>query len=189
MSEETLENETKDPNSDAEGSELDALAREIEKNPGGPSFPRLAEAYRRAGRVERAESIAKRGLAQAPDRMSGRVALALTMLDNGDVAQATRELSSILENVPELPNEAEEPVAAETTGSAFGEHRLYSQPLANAWDALPTLDGPGAWHTEGWVGAVLSGEEIVATEEAFREPVVRKFIDVSVGAALSLLAA
>ena len=54
-------------------------------------------------------------------------------------------------------------------------------------DALPTLDGPGAWHTEGWVGAVLSGEEVVETDPAFREAVVRKFVDVSVAAALSIL--
>ena len=52
---------------------------------------------------------------------------------------------------------------------------------------LPTLDGPGTWHTEGWVGAVLSGEEVFRTEDAFREAVVRKFVDVSVAAALSLL--
>ena len=56
-------------------------------------------------------------------------------------------------------------------------------------DALPALDGPGGWHTEGWVGAVLSGHEVVAADEAFREAVVRKFVDVSVGAALSLLGA
>lgn len=56
-------------------------------------------------------------------------------------------------------------------------------------DALPALAGPGRWHTEGWVGAVLSGEEVVAADEGFREAVVRKFVDVSVGAALSLLGA
>ncbi len=54
-------------------------------------------------------------------------------------------------------------------------------------DILPALDGPGGWHTEGWVGQVLSGEEVVAAEEGFREAVVRKFVDVSVDAALSLL--
>ena len=125
MSEETLENQTKDPNSDAEGSEFDALAREIENNPGGPSFPRLAEAYRRAGRVERAESIAKRGLAQAPDRMSGRVALALAMLDNGDVAQAMRELSSILQNVPELGDD-------DDTDLDSAEDEFYATPSSSS---------------------------------------------------------
>ena len=56
-------------------------------------------------------------------------------------------------------------------------------------DTLPTLDGPGAWHTEGWIGAVLSGDEVVEAEDVFREAVVRKFVDVSVGVALSLLEA
>ena len=54
-------------------------------------------------------------------------------------------------------------------------------------DALPALDGPGSWHTDGWIGRVLSGMEVVETDEAFREALVRKFVDVSVGAALSLL--
>ncbi len=47
-------------------------------------------------------------------------------------------------------------------------------------ESLPELRGPGSWHTRGWTGAVLSGETIVLVEPAFREAVVRKFLDVSV---------
>ena len=55
-------------------------------------------------------------------------------------------------------------------------------------EQLPPLEGPGAWHTEGWTGAVLTGVELVASDEAFREAVVRKFLDVSVEAAVSATA-
>lgn len=54
-------------------------------------------------------------------------------------------------------------------------------------DVLPALEGPGSWHTEGWVGRVLHGEDVVNAEHPFREAVVRKFVDVSVGAVLTLL--
>lgn len=54
-------------------------------------------------------------------------------------------------------------------------------------DKLPALEGPGAWHTEGWTGAVLTGTDVVATDEAFREAVVRKFLHVSVEAAIAML--
>lgn len=55
--------------------------------------------------------------------------------------------------------------------------------------ALPPLHGPGAWHTEGWTGAVLTAEELLAAEAPFREAVVRKFLDVSVEAAIVALKA
>jgi hypothetical protein len=55
-------------------------------------------------------------------------------------------------------------------------------------DRLPRLEGPGGWHTDGWTGAVLTGEELATREEAFRAPAVRKFLDVSVEAAIAALA-
>lgn len=41
----------------------------------------------------------------------------------------------------------------------------------NGWPApdpveLPALDGPGGWHTEGWTGAVLEAEAVVAMGNA-----------------------
>lgn len=139
MDDETLDGNPEALNQASEGSEFDRLAREIEENPGSPAFPRLAEAYRRAGMVERAESIAKSGLAEAPERLGGRVALALAMLDQGEITLASRELASILENIPELPSEADEatPVAAAAEPK---EHRLYSTPLATPSEALPQFD-------------------------------------------------
>lgn len=54
-------------------------------------------------------------------------------------------------------------------------------------ERLPRLHGPGGWHTDGWTGAVLTGEELQSREEAFRDPAVRKFLDVSVEAAIAAL--
>lgn len=54
--------------------------------------------------------------------------------------------------------------------------------------ALPLLRGPGAWHTEGWTGAVLKGEDLVATDEGLRKAVVQNFLDVSIEAAIASLA-
>lgn len=163
MSDETPELDVQNSSEDGEASEFEALNREIAENPGSPSFPRLAEAYRRAGQVERAESIAKQGLAQTPERLGGRVALALAMLDKGEITLATQELARIMENVPEVPHESPEVVSTAGSGAesaeegvelagelhpgcetTSGEHRLYCEPLAARSDVLPDLDNqPG----------------------------------------------
>lgn len=57
-------------------------------------------------------------------------------------------------------------------------------PYPDAAD-LPGIVGPGSWHTDGWTGAVLTAEELLAADEAFREAMVRKFLDVSVEAAIT----
>jgi hypothetical protein len=141
MDDETLEGGSENTTEDTEageGTEFERLTREIEENPGGPAFPRLAEAYRRGGDIERAESIAKDGLAEAPERMGGRVALALAMLDKGEITLASQELASILENIPELPSDSGEVALGESPEPV--EHRLYTAPLASPSDALPHFD-------------------------------------------------
>lgn len=92
--------------------EFEALQADVEAEPGSPAFPRLAEAYRRDGQVERAVAIARAGLDRAPERMGGRVALALALLDQGENAQAIQELSYIMENVPEVPVDSAAPARA-----------------------------------------------------------------------------
>lgn len=52
---------------------------------------------------------------------------------------------------------------------------------------LPQLDGPGRWRTEGWTGVVLTGEELAEADPAFRDAVLRKYVDVSVRAAVRAL--
>lgn len=55
-------------------------------------------------------------------------------------------------------------------------------------EALPPLPGPGDWHTEGWTGAVLTGEALLATDESLRDSVLRRFLDGSLDAAVAALA-
>ena len=54
-------------------------------------------------------------------------------------------------------------------------------------DTLPALEGVGAWHTEGWIGAVLRGERVVEADAAFRQAVVRKFVDTAQRASMKAL--
>jgi tetratricopeptide (TPR) repeat protein len=81
---------------------LQLLLAEIESDPGAAVFPNLAEAYRRVGQAERALEIASRGLDGAPERMAGRVALGLALLDVDEADQAREVLSAIFEDVPQL---------------------------------------------------------------------------------------
>ncbi|MCP4040105.1 MAG: hypothetical protein GY733_24380 [bacterium] len=177
-------------------SEFEQLSREIDENPGSAGFPRLSEAYRRDGQVERAEEIAKSGLARAPERLGGKVALALVMLDKGEITLASRELQAILEDVPEVPHESqapdeaevlaevEEEVADEAVAEAdadetlepSAEHRLYATPLASPSDVLPHFDdAPGAPDEQAPAGEDLRPEEIddaFAAAEAQRSEMV-----------------
>lgn len=90
--------------------EVQAAAGEIARleallgaDPAAPAFPALAEANRRAGRLEEAERVAREGLRRRPELVAGRVALALVLLDLGRVEEARAELERVLEDVPDHP--------------------------------------------------------------------------------------
>ena len=60
----------------------------------------------------------------------------------------------------------------------------YAQPYlyVNGWPppdpvALPAFEGPGRWHSDGWVGAVLTGDEVVASEPATQAGLVHTFLE------------
>ncbi len=55
--------------------------------------------------------------------------------------------------------------------------------------ALPTLEGGGAWHTEGWTGAVLTGDRVVSATAEAQPRSVRRALDEAVAACRSLLRA
>ncbi len=95
-----------------EESLFDQLEREVDADAGSAGFPHLAEAYRREGQIDRAEEIAVAGLAEAPERLGGKVALALVMLEKGEIAEAREALTGIFENVPEVPSASEIAVEA-----------------------------------------------------------------------------
>jgi tetratricopeptide (TPR) repeat protein len=90
--------------------EVQAAAGEIARleallgaDPAAPGFPALAEANRRAGRLEEAERVAREGLRRRPELIAGRVALALALLDLGRAGEARVELERALEEVPDHP--------------------------------------------------------------------------------------
>jgi hypothetical protein len=175
-----------------EVSTFERLVREVEADPGCASFPRLAEAYRRDGQVDRARLIAQAGLAVAPERLVGRVVLALALLDAGEVVDAIEGLATILEDVPVIRGEAAAASAIETKGESgvdfdsdtvieqgsepepgenSFEHRLYSTafspppatPLALPAENLPHVE----LDREGDNSAVALGEDEI--DHAFRE--------------------
>ena len=43
-------------------------------------------------------------------------------------------------------------------------------------DALPPLEPPGTWHVDGWTGAMLRGDEVLAAAASRRRALVRDFI-------------
>jgi tetratricopeptide (TPR) repeat protein len=90
--------------------EAQAATREIARleallgaDPAGPAFPALAEANRRAGRLDEAERVAREGVLRRPELVSGRVALALALLDLGRTEEARAELERALQEVPDHP--------------------------------------------------------------------------------------
>jgi tetratricopeptide (TPR) repeat protein len=84
-------------------SEIARLEALLGADPGGPAFAALAEANRRAGRVDEAERVAREGLRRQPDQLAGRVALALALLDRDRLDEARAELERVLDAVPDHP--------------------------------------------------------------------------------------
>jgi tetratricopeptide (TPR) repeat protein len=116
--------------------EISRLEEIVGGDPGAPAFPALAEAHRRAGSPSEAERIAREGLRLHPDRLAGRVALGLALLDQDRTEEARSILERILDAVPDHPiaraaleGEAEEPVQA-----------LSPSPGAEAGEALDAID-------------------------------------------------
>jgi tetratricopeptide (TPR) repeat protein len=86
-----------------EAGEIARLEALLGADPGAPAFAALAEANRRAGRLEEAERVAREGLRRRPEHVAGRVALALSLLDQGRSDEARSVLERVLEDVPDHP--------------------------------------------------------------------------------------
>jgi len=112
------------PTQGGASAEIARLERLVQGDPAAPGFAALAEAYRRAGRAEKAEEVARAGLERRPDAVDGRVALGLALLDRGQADEARAELERVLDEVPDHPR-AEAALAGEgETGalpSAFAD--------------------------------------------------------------------
>jgi hypothetical protein len=138
--------------------EVQAAAGEIARleallgaDAGAGAFPALAEANRRAGRLEEAERVAREGLRRRPELLAGRVALALALLDQDRASEARRELERVLEEVPDHPL-ALEALAAHAGGAA-----------PDALDALADAEIDGAFaEAETSLGELVDANEVAA---------------------------
>jgi len=95
----------------ASSSEIEKLERRYAENPDGRFFAPLADAYRKAGQVDRALELVRAGLAKHPDYLSAYIVLGRCQLDKGTDADAAATFQSVLgldgENIIALKSLAE----------------------------------------------------------------------------------
>ena len=82
-------------------SEIEKLERRWLENPKGRNFAPLADAYRKAGEVDRAIDLCKSGLELHPDYVSAHIVYGRCLIDKKDDAGATEVFQKILQLDPE----------------------------------------------------------------------------------------
>lgn len=82
-------------------SEIEKLEARYNENPDGRYFAPLADAYRKAGRVDDAITLVTRGLEKHPDYLSAHIVLARCHLDRKDDAAAHASFEKVLSLDPE----------------------------------------------------------------------------------------
>ena len=75
--------------------------RKYHEDPTSRVFAPLAEAYRKAGLVEEAVTVARAGKKLHPDFLGGRVALARALFDQKAYLEVIDELKGVVENAPD----------------------------------------------------------------------------------------
>jgi hypothetical protein len=92
-------------------SEIEKLERRFAENPDGRFFAPLADAYRKAGNVDRALELVRSGLEKHPDYLSAHIVLGRCLLDKSDDAEAEKTFRAVLdldvENIIALKSLAE----------------------------------------------------------------------------------
>ncbi|MFW6331140.1 MAG: tetratricopeptide repeat protein, partial [Gemmatimonadota bacterium] len=86
--------------SDAHRDEITKLESLYEEHPEGRIFTPLAEAYRKAGELERAHQVLADGLDRHPDYSSAHVVLGRVLMDQGRTDEADAEFRRVLELDP-----------------------------------------------------------------------------------------
>src|SRR5918996_4878358 len=85
----------------AETLRIDALRRRVQRDPASTAFAALAEAFRRAGRLEEAIDTCRSGLKRHPSYAGARVTLGWALIETGRLDEATDEVERILQSAPE----------------------------------------------------------------------------------------
>ena len=83
--------------SDAHRDEIAKLEALYEEHPEGRIFTHLAEAYRKAGDLERARKVLSEGIERHPDYSSAHVVLGRVLMDQGEHDEARAEFDRVLE--------------------------------------------------------------------------------------------
>jgi tetratricopeptide (TPR) repeat protein len=95
----------------ASSSEIEKLERRYAENPEGRFFAPLADAYRKAGQVNRALELVRAGLQKHPDYLSAHIVLGRCLLDADKDAEAANTFQGVLqldaENIIALKSLAE----------------------------------------------------------------------------------
>ena len=80
---------------------LYSYLKKYQEDPHSRVFAPLAEAYRKAGLIDEAISIAREGLVVHPDFLGGRVALARALFDKKNFAEVVSQLVTIIKDIPD----------------------------------------------------------------------------------------
>lgn len=85
----------------AYSSEIDKLEKRQRENPKGRNFAPLADAYRKAGELDRAIELCRRGLQEHPDYISAQIVYGRCLIDKHDDPGAEQVFRRVLELDPE----------------------------------------------------------------------------------------
>lgn len=77
------------------------LRRRVHSDPASIAFAQLAEEYRRAGHYQEAITYCRTGLARHPGYLSARVTLGRSLMELGELDDATREFDLVLGSAPD----------------------------------------------------------------------------------------
>jgi len=83
-------------------SEIEKLEKRWLENPKGRNFAPLADAYRKAGEVDRAIDLCKAGLERHPDYVSAHIVFARCLIDQKNDAGASDVFRKVLALDPEM---------------------------------------------------------------------------------------
>ncbi len=157
--------------------ELEKLQRRYEEKP-SQWFAALAEEYRRAGDIELALEIVRRGVEERSNYVSGHIVLARCLLDQGADGEAQNSLERVLEldteNVIALKvlSEIAERAGAHAVARSWLERLLEVDPmneeglqmLEQLDAATDTAGAEGAGDAEEAAGAEEAGEVVEVVE-------------------------
>lgn len=73
----------------------------LTREPSSQAFAALAEAYRRAGRIDEAVELCHQGLTRFPTYSTARFILGKALLDRGDLAGTRREIERFIDGEPD----------------------------------------------------------------------------------------